>query len=386
MKPEDRGNLGRRTMRRRTEEGRGKSSSVMLPANILVTGGAGFIGSNFIQGWLEEARGAVINIDKGTYAAGANNLAQLNDDGRHQLIAGDIADRSLMRDLLNACQPCAVINFAAETHVDRSIRFPEEFLQANVVGTFNLLEEVRHYWDALPDAQKNGFRFLQVSTDEVYGSLPLEESPCDEKKTPAPNSPYAASKAAADQFVRAFHQTYGLPTQIARCCNNYGPYQHPEKLIPHIIHRALGEEPLPIYGDGRQIRDWLYVGDHCAALRSVIARGRLGEVYNISARAERTNMQVVSAICALLDAEYPRKSGSYADLIEHVADRPGHDRRYALDSSKLVDELGWRAEESFESGLAKTVRWYLTNLEWVTAVADGGAYRQWVSINYSQRR
>jgi dTDP-glucose 4,6-dehydratase len=353
---------------------------------ILVTGGAGFIGSNFIRTRLQESQGSVITVDKGTYAAGPNNLTGLTDDGRHRLVAGDIADRTLMRELLQEHRPAAVINFAAETHVDRSIVFPEEFVQANVMGTFNLLDEVRHYWDGLAGAEKDGFRFLQVSTDEVYGSLPLDEAPCDEQKVFAPNSPYAASKAAADQFVRAFHRTYGLPTQIARCCNNYGPYQHPEKLIPLMIHKALREEPLPIYGDGRQIRDWLYVGDHCAALRRIIARGRAGEVYNISARAERTNLQVVGAICAVLDEAYPRKSGSYGELIAYVADRPGHDRRYALDSSKLVGEVGWRAVESFESGLAKTVRWYLTNIEWVTAVADGGAYREWMTVNYSQRR
>jgi len=357
-----------------------------MEPSILVTGGAGFIGSNFIRTWLEESQGSVITVDKGTYAAGSNNLAGLAADRRLRFVAGDIADRGLMRELLGEHRPAAVVNFAAETHVDRSILFPEEFVQANVMGTFNLLDEVRQYWKGLPSAEKDGFRFLQVSTDEVYGSLPLDELPCDESKVPAPNSPYAASKAAADQFVRAFNQTYGLPTQIARCCNNYGPYQHPEKLIPLMIHKALREEPLPIYGDGKQTRDWLYVSDHCAALRSLIESGRAGELYNISARAERTNMEVVSTICVLLDERCPRKSGSYAELIAHVADRPGHDRRYALDSSKLVGELGWRAEESFESGLEKTVRWYLANIEWVTAVADGGAYKDWMAVNYVQRR
>lgn len=325
-------------------------------------------------------------VDKGTYAAGSSNLAQLKKDRPLRVVHGDITDRALMQELLREHRPSAVINFAAETHVDRSILYPEEFVQTNVMGTFNLLDESRRYWSGLPDAEKNAFRFLQVSTDEVYGSLAPQEAPCNEERAPAPNSPYAASKAAVDQFVRAFHQTYGLPSQIARCCNNYGPFQHPEKLIPHIIQRALREEPLPIYGDGLQIRDWLYVGDHCAALRGIIARGRPGQVYNISARAERTNLEVVRAICALLDREYPRKSGSYSELIAHVADRPGHDRRYALDSSKLEGEVSWRAEESFETGLEKTVRWYLTNVEWVSAVADGSAYREWVSINYSQRR
>ena len=354
--------------------------------DILVTGGAGFIGSNFIQSWLEESQSNVVTVDKGTYAAAPGSVSENTDGGRYRFVRGDIADRGLIKELLRQHQPSAVINFAAETHVDRSILFPEEFVQTNVMGAFSLLDEVRRYWSGLPDAEKSAFRFLQVSTDEVYGSLPMEEPPCGEEKSPAPNSPYAASKAAADQFVRAFHQTYGLPALIARCCNNYGPFQHPEKLIPHIIHRALREEPLPVYGDGRQIRDWLYVGDHCAALRSVIARGRPGEVYNISARVERTNLQVVRAICMLLDSEYPRKLGSYSELIAHVTDRPGHDRRYALDASKLADELGWQASESFETGLAKTVRWYLSNLEWVSAVADGEAFQNWNTINYSQRR
>jgi dTDP-glucose 4,6-dehydratase len=358
----------------------------MPPSSIFVAGGAGFIGTNFIHAWLDESPSLIVMVDKGTYAAGAGNLAQLERDRPLQVVAGDIGDRALMRQVLGEHRPAAIINFAAETHVDRSILYPEEFVQTNVMGTFNLLDEARQYWNGLPDAEKGAFRFLQVSTDEVYGSLTAEEAPCNEAKSPAPNSPYAASKAAADQFVRAFHQTYGLPTQIARCCNNYGPFQHPEKLIPHIIHKALREEPLPIYGDGRQIRDWLYVGDHCAALRGIIARGRPGEVYNISARVERTNLQVVRAICAILDRECPRKSGSYSKLIAHVADRPGHDRRYALDSSKLAGEVNWRAEESFETGLEKTVRWYLTNVEWVSAVADGSAYRAWVSVNYNQRR
>jgi dTDP-glucose 4,6-dehydratase len=352
---------------------------------ILVTGGAGFIGSNFIQGWIGEAGGQVINIDKMTYASKANGWSDSVTEG-HRFVTGDIASRDLIRELLLEHRPSAVINFAAETHVDRSIHYPDEFLQSNVIGTFNLLDQVRHYWSAMPDAEKGRFRFLQVSTDEVYGSLAPDEPPCDERRNPEPNSPYAASKAAADQFVRAFHQTYGLPAIIARCCNNYGPFQHPEKLIPHIIHRAIREEALPIYGDGRQIRDWLYVDDHCAALRSIIARGRPGEVYNISARAERTNLEVVHAICAVLDREYSRKSGTYAELIAHVTDRPGHDRRYALDSSKLARETGWRASESFATGLEKTVRWYLGNLEWVSAVADGEAFRLWNSINYGQRR
>jgi len=362
-----------------------RSAEVPQP-NILVAGGAGFIGSNFIRCWLEQQRGSVLSVDKGTYAASPGNLAGWSEDKTYRLIAGDIADRSHMRALLEEYRPHAIINFAAETHVDRSILYPEEFVQANVMGTFNLLVEARQFWNGLPEGDKSGFKFLQVSTDEVYGALLPDDPPCDEATAPAPNSPYAASKAAADQFVRAFHQTYGLPTQIARCTNNYGPYQHPEKLIPHMIHKALREEPLPIYGDGRQIRDWLYVDDHCAALQCILARGRAGEVYNISARAEQTNLQVVRAICALLDRESPRKSGSYAELITHVVDRPGHDRRYGLNSSRLSEELGWRARESFESGLEKTVRWYLKNLEWVTKVVDGGAYKDWLAVNYTQRR
>ncbi len=356
-----------------------------MEPTILVTGGAGFIAFNFIQIWLEESAGSIVTVDKSTYAAGTNNPARVNDHGRHRFVQGDIGNRALIRELLSNCRPVKVVNFAAETHVDRSILFPEEFVNTNVVGTFNLLNEVRHYWDTLPDSGKDSFRFLQVSTDEVYGSLLLHEPPCDENRAPAPNSPYAASKAAADQFVRAFHQTYGVPTQIARCCNNYGPYQYPEKLIPLMILSALREQPLPIYGDGDQIRDWLYVRDHCLALMRIVETGRPGEVYNISARAERTNLQVVRSMCALLDDAHPRKSGPYANLIAHVTDRPGHDRRYALDSTKLTDELGWRPTESFESGLAKTVRWYLEHIDWVTAAAGGGAYKDWLAAQRSSR-
>ena len=352
--------------------------------NIIVTGGAGFIGSNFVRHWLKQSQDGVISVDKGTYAA-AYDPEELVEGERYRLVAGDMSDRELIRQLLHQHRPTSVVNFAAETHVDRSILFPEEFVQANVVGTFNLLDEVRRYWEDLPGPEKDLFQFLQISTDEVYGSLLPDESPSDETKAAAPNSPYAASKAAADQLVRAYYRTYGLPTTISRCSNNYGPYQHPEKLIPLMIHRALREEALPIYGDGMQVRDWLYVDDHCSALHTVIKLGRPGEVYNISARAERTNLEVVLAICALLDREFPRRRGCYADLVEHVADRPGHDRRYALDSSK-VGELGWHAKESFESGLQKTVRWYVTNLERVNAVANGGAYRTWSKVNYGQRR
>jgi len=353
---------------------------------IIVVGGAGFIGSNFIRTWLQERPGSIVSIDKRTYAAATDNLEELKDGGRHRLVHGDICDRALIGEMLRKYRPGIVVNFAAETHVDRSIHFPQEFIQANVVGAFILLDEARLYWEGLPGASKDGFRFLQVSTDEVYGSLPITEPPCDEHQATAPNSPYAASKAAADQFIRAFHRTYGVPAQIARCSNNYGPYQHPEKLIPLMILSAIREQPLPIYGDGEQIRDWLYVRDHCLALMKIIEAGRPGEVYNISARAERTNLQVVNAMCAMLDGARPRKTGAYADLITHVTDRPAHDRRYALDAGKLTQELGWRATESFESGLEKTVRWYLEHMEWVTAVADGLAYKEWQAVNYAQRR
>ena len=354
--------------------------------SILVAGGAGFIGSNFVRTCLEVSANSIITVDKCTYAVGLNDLSEVNCEERHRFIPGDIGNRALIRDLLQEHQPTVVVNFAAETHVDRSILFPDEFVQTNVVGTFNLLDEVRQYWEPLPEVTKGGFRFLQVSTDEVYGSLAPGDAPCDENKAFAPNSPYAASKAAADQFVRAFHQTYGIPTQIARCCNNYGPGQYPEKLIPLLILRALQEQPLPIFGDGQQIRDWLYVRDHCLALLKILASGVPGEVYNISAREERTNLQIVRTICTMLDEIQPRKSGSYSDLIAHITDRPGHDRRYALDSSKLCSQLGWRPTETFESGLAKTVRWYLDHVDLLMAVANGGAYRDWLAANYDQRR
>jgi len=356
-----------------------------MEPNILVAGGAGFIGSNFVRTLLEVSASSIVTLDKCTYATGLNNLAEFNNGGRHHFVQGDIRNRALVRDLLREHQPATVVNFAAETHVDRSILFPEEFVQTNVVGTFNLLEEVRQYWEELPSASRDGFRFLQVSTDEVYGSLAPSEPSCDENKAFAPNSPYAASKAAADQFVRVFHQTYGVPTQIARCCNNYGPGQYPEKLIPLVILRALLEQPLPIFGDGNQIRDWLYVRDHCLALIKIISSGLPGEVYNISARAERTNLQVVNAICALLDETRPRKSGAYSNLIAHVTDRPCHDRRYALDSSKISSQLDWRSTESFESGLEKTVRWYLDHMDQVMTVANGRAYRDWLAVNYDKR-
>jgi dTDP-glucose 4,6-dehydratase len=366
--------------------GRKTSATSPLSSTILVTGGAGFIGSHFVATLAEVSSGPVVSIDKCTYASGLNNLSVKLDGGRYRLVVGDIGNRELIRGVLREHRPEAVVNFAAETHVDRSILFPNDFVQTNVVGTFNLLEEVRLYWEELPGESRDCFRFLQVSTDEVYGSLASDRAPCDEDAALAPNSPYAASKAAADQFVRAFHQTYGVPTQIARCCNNYGPGQYPEKLLPLVILRALGGQPLPIFGDGQQVRDWLYVRDHCLALLQIITRGTPGEVYNISARAERTNLQVVKTLCALLDEVRPRTSGSYADLIAHVMDRPGHDRRYALDPTKISTQLGWTPAESFESGLAKTVHWYLKHSEAVMALANGQPYQEWMALNYGQRR
>jgi dTDP-glucose 4,6-dehydratase len=356
-----------------------------MQSTILVTGGAGFIGSNFIRTWLEEVGGLVVNVDKRTYAGGSLNLSGIVPD-RHRFVCGDISDRALIGKLLDEHHPCKVINFAAETHVDRSILFPIDFVQANVLGSVSLLEEVRRYWGGLNDSSKASFRFLQVSTDEVYGSLEADQPPWDEDTPVAPNNPYAASKAASDHFVRAYHKTYGLPTQIARCCNNYGPYQYPEKLIPLVIFKALREQPLPIYGDGKQIRDWLYTRDHCIALQHVVTAGRPGEIYNISARAERTNLEVVETLCALLDESSPRRSGKYADLISHVADRPGHDRRYAIDAGKLVSELGWHPTETFESGLRKTVKWYLENVEWVASTTAGEKYADWLAANYQFRR
>jgi dTDP-glucose 4,6-dehydratase len=352
---------------------------------ILVTGGAGFIAAHFIRARLEVGLESIISVDKRTYAAAMDPTGS-HGGGFHQAVRGDIGDRALMGALLREHRPMSVVNFAAETHVDRSILFPSDFLQANVVGAFNLLEEVREYWKSLPDADKGRFRFLQVSTDEVYGSLPPDASPCREDAPFAPNSPYAASKAAADHLVRVYFVTYGLPTTVARCCNNYGAYQYPEKLIPLMILRAIAGETLPIYGDGNQVRDWLYVGDHCAALNRILEVGNAGEVYNISAQAEHTNLEVVRKLCGLLDEIHPRKCGSYADLITHVADRPGHDRRYALNSAKIRRELGWRPKETFESGLEKTVRWYRDNLAWMRSLTGLEPYTDWLALNYGQRR
>jgi len=330
---------------------------------LLVTGGAGFIGSNFVLATVAQAGEPVVNLDKLTYAGNLKNLDALRGDARHSFVQGDICDRPLLRKLLERHRPRAIVHLAAESHVDRSIEGPAEFVQTNVVGTFCLLEEARAYWSTLAATERAAFRFLHVSTDEVYGSLGADDPAFTEETPYAPNSPYSASKAASDHLVRAYHQTYGLPTLITNCSNNYGPHQFPEKLIPLMIHHALAGRPLPVYGDGLNVRDWLYVEDHCSALREVLARGRPGEVYNVGGGAEMQNIDLVRTLCALLDEAKPRTGGSYASLIIFVKDRPGHDRRYATDAGKIRRELGWRPQESFESGLRKTVRWYLGQLE-----------------------
>ena len=351
---------------------------------LLVTGGAGFIGSNFVLSTVAATGEEVVNLDKLTYAGNLANLASLRGDARHTFVRGDICDRERVRQLLAAHRPRAIVHFAAESHVDRSIHGPAEFVQTNVVGTFSLLEEARSYWSGLSDGERRAFRFLHVSTDEVYGSLGSGDPAFTETTSYAPNSPYAASKAASDHLVRAYHHTYGLPTLTTNCSNNYGPYQFPEKLIPLMIHNALEGKPLPVYGDGRNVRDWLYVGDHCDAIRLVLEKGRVGETYNIGGANEEKNLDVVRTLCALLDRMQPRGSGAYADLITFVKDRPGHDRRYAMDIAKISRELGWQPRESFASGLEKTVRWYLGNRDWVTGVTSG-AYRTWVETNYAAR-
>lgn len=343
---------------------------------ILVTGGAGFIGANFVLDWLAQSDEPVLNLDKLTYAGNLGNLASLRDRPGHLFVRGDIGDRALVSYLLQSHQPRAIIHFAAESHVDRSIDGPEDFIRTNVLGTFELLEAARAYHAQLPGPQRDAFRFLHVSTDEVYGSLEAGDPPFRETHRYAPNSPYSASKAASDHLVRAYHATYGLPVLTTNCSNNYGPFQFPEKLIPLCIGRALANEPLPIYGDGRQVRDWLYVKDHCTALRHVLANGRVGEVYNIGGNSERANIDVVRTLCGMLDALHPRPDGvSYDRQIRFVEDRPGHDRRYAIDAGKLAATTGWQPAESFDSGLRKTVQWYLANRTWVDAVADG-SYRQ----------
>ncbi len=350
---------------------------------LLVTGGAGFIGANFVLDWLAASEEPVINLDKLTYAGNPETLASLQGDARHQLVQGDIGDSALVSRLLAEHRPRAVINFAAESHVDRSIHGPGAFIDTNIVGTFQLLESVRGYWSALPHADQAAFRFLHVSTDEVYGSLAKGDPAFAETHRYEPNSPYSASKAASDHLVRAWHHTYGLPVLTTNCSNNYGPYHFPEKLIPLMIVNALAGKPLPVYGDGMQIRDWLYVKDHCSAIRRVLEAGRLGETYNVGGWNEKPNIEIVQTICRLLDGLRPKADGSsYASQITYVTDRPGHDRRYAIDARKLEAELGWKPAETFESGIRKTVEWYLANPEWVQHV-QSGAYREWVQQHYS---
>jgi dTDP-glucose 4,6-dehydratase len=350
---------------------------------ILVTGGAGFIGSNFVLRWLAEEDTPIVNLDKLTYAGNLGNLESVSADPRHHFIHGDICDRSLVADLLQRRRPRAIVHFAAESHVDRSIHGPDDFVRTNVNGTFSLLEEARAYWTALSDEEKASFRFLHVSTDEVYGSLRADDPPFSETTLYAPNSPYAASKAASDHLVRAYHHTYGLPALTTNCSNNYGPYQFPEKLIPLVILRATQGKPIPVYGDGQNVRDWLYVEDHCDAIRTVLARGRIGETYNIGGRNEKRNLELVNLICSTLDELRPRDPVlPHSKLITFVPDRPGHDRRYAIDARKIERELQWKPRETFESGVRKTVEWYLAHQLWVEEVTSG-QYRHWISKQYS---
>ena len=349
---------------------------------LLVTGGAGFIGANFVLDWLAQSDEPVINLDKLTYAGNLQNLASLQGDPRHVFVKGDIGDVGHVAQLLATHQPRAVINFAAESHVDRSIHGPEDFIQTNIVGTFHLLERVRAYWGSLPAPAKAQFRMLHVSTDEVYGSLSQDDPAFTEAHRYEPNSPYSASKAASDHLVRAYHHTYGMPVLTTNCSNNYGPFHFPEKLIPLMIVNALAGKPLPVYGDGMQIRDWLYVKDHCSAIREVLAHGRLGEVYNIGGWNEKPNIDIVQTVCRLLDALRPKADGaSYTAQITYVKDRPGHDRRYAIDASKIQRELGWKPAETFDTGIRKTIEWYLANPDWVAHV-QSGAYREWTSKQY----
>ncbi|GJG93470.1 dTDP-glucose 4,6-dehydratase [Cupriavidus pauculus] len=351
-------------------------------SHILVTGGAGFIGANFVLDWLAQpGADSIVNVDKLTYAGNLKTLASLDGDARHVFAQTDICDRAALDQLLNTYQPRAVVHFAAESHVDRSIHGPADFIQTNIVGTFTLLEAVRAYWGK-ESAAKSDFRFLHVSTDEVFGSLGSQDPQFSESTAYAPNSPYSASKAASDHLVRAYHHTYGLPVVTTNCSNNYGPYHFPEKLIPLMITNALAGKALPVYGDGHNVRDWLYVGDHCSAIREVLARGRLGETYNVGGWNEKTNLEVVHTLCDLLDELKPKATGSYRDQIAFVKDRPGHDRRYAIDARKLERELGWRPAETFETGLRKTVCWYLDNQAWVQDVVSG-EYRNWVAKQYA---
>ena len=356
----------------------------MSGGTLLVTGGAGFIGANFVRDWLAAEGAHVVNLDKLTYAGNLDSLADLASDERHVFVKGDIGDRALVGRLLREHRPRAIVNFAAESHVDRSIHGPADFVQTNVVGTLALLEEARAYWSGLEPGAREAFRFLHVSTDEVYGSLGPAAPAFTEASAYAPNSPYAASKAGSDHLVRAFHHTYGLPTLTTNCSNNYGPYQFPEKLVPLMIVNALQRKPLPVYGDGRNVRDWLFVTDHCEAVRRVLARGRPGETYNIGGSAEKANLDVVKSVCAILDALRP-DAAPHERLITFVQDRPGHDRRYAIDAGKIRNELGWQPRERFETGLRKTVEWYLDHMKWVNGVTSG-EYRNWIDLNYKNRK
>ena len=351
---------------------------------ILITGGAGFIGANFVLDWLRGSDEPVVNVDKLTYAGNLKTLASLEGDPRHTFVRADICDRAAMDELLAKYTPRAVVHFAAESHVDRSIHGPADFVQTNVVGTFTLLEAARAYWSQLEGSARENFRFHHVSTDEVYGSLGLDDPPFTETTAYAPNSPYSASKAGSDHLVRAYFHTYGMPVLTTNCSNNYGPYHFPEKLIPLMIANALVGKSLPVYGDGLNVRDWLYVGDHCAAIRRVLEAGKVGEVYNVGGWNEKSNLEVVHTLCDLLDALKPREQGSYREQITFVKDRPGHDRRYAIDARKLERELNWKPAETFETGLRKTVEWYLANQDWVADVMSG-AYREWVDVNYGSR-
>lgn len=350
---------------------------------ILVTGGAGFIGGNFVLDWLKEPNAeGIVNLDKLTYAGNLATLDPLKNDSRHLFVHGDIGDHALLTQLFKEHQPRAIVNFAAESHVDRSIHGPAEFVHTNIVGTFNLLECARTYWNTLDSAKKASFRFHHVSTDEVYGSLSASDPAFTEAHPYEPNSPYSASKAASDHLVRAWFHTYGFPVVTTNCSNNYGPYHFPEKLIPLVILNALNSKPLPIYGDGQQVRDWLYVGDHCSAIREVLAKGKLGETYNIGGWNEKANIDVVMVICSILDELKPRTDGkTYAEQISFVKDRPGHDRRYAIDASKVKRELGWKPKETFDSGIKKTVQWYLDNPVWIEGVVSG-SYRDWLQKHY----
>lgn len=351
---------------------------------IIVTGGAGFIGSNFVLTWVKQGLGKVVNLDKLTYAGNRENLAEIEGNPDHVFVQGDIGNAALITQLLDEHKPCAVVNFAAESHVDRSITGPEDFIETNVVGTFHLLESVRAYWGGLDETDKQAFRLLHVSTDEVYGSLEKDDPAFTETNKYEPNSPYSASKAASDHLVRAYHHTYGMPVVTTNCSNNYGPRHFPEKLIPLVIHNALADKPLPIYGTGMQIRDWLYVEDHCSAIRRVLEAGKVGEVYNVGGWNEKPNIEIVNTLCKMLDEKSPRADGkSYAEQITHVEDRLGHDKRYAIDATKLFNELGWKPAETFETGIEKTVNWYLDNQDWVKNVTSG-EYRNWVEKQYDK--